>query len=162
MRRTSLPLLPPLPQMLFWLKVFFFFFFSFNGEKSSQQNEINYLTNRGTQESRGWGAYSLLAQSLLARCCRGGLGKEPCSCLQACGSLFSPINCRFQDYQSSGFGVWLWFIAVWQRSLIRSPEHDSKVIQIKSRQNPSRVHNTTEYDTAAKATKISPILIFYI
>lgn len=166
MRRTPLPLPPPpLPQMLSWLKLLFFF--PFNRKISSQQNEINYLTNRGTKESRGRGQWRggeltpgvprVLWQVLRRRAWEGAL-------LLPLGSwgLFSPINCHFQDYQSSGFGAWLWFIAVWQRSLIRSPEHDSKVIRIQSRQNPSRAHNNAQYNMAARARKIAPSHFLYL
>lgn len=149
MRRTPLPLPPPLPQMLFWLKVFFF---PFNRKILSQQNEINYLTNRGTKEKEG-GVLPSSEPRCTGRMLQTGAGRG--ALLLPCWGLLSPINCHFQDYQSLGLGAWLWPIAVWQKSSIRSPGHASKVIGTeRGRMHPEH--------GAARAMQTSPVLRFSI
>lgn len=98
-------------------------FFRFNRKNLSQQNEINYLTKRGTKGMEGGvlppSEPRCTGRMLQSGARRGALLLPP--------ALFSPIHCHFQDYQSAGVGAGLWLITVWQKSLIRSPGQDSKV-----------------------------------
>lgn len=92
---------------------FWCFFPPFNRTKLSQQNEIIYLTKRGTKGMEG--GVPSLSPDARAGCCRAGLEERTCSCLW---SFSSPINSHRQDYQSAGLGL----IALRQKSLIRSQD----------------------------------------